>query len=133
MMQACGPKTREDVGMTVTDPMVKSLQNANKAAAIEAITMLEKMHEAAHRATDVSRNFITKLVGDMTPELMKLVLDMGSDYQSTDDVADVFAAAFANPNATRIQTNAYRLHSPPGTGINEDAKTGSERRAGHAR
>ena len=105
MMQACGPKTREDVGMTVTDPMVKSLQNANKAAAIKANTMIENMHQLADRAKDVSRNFIIKLVGDMTIELMKLVLDMDSDYQSIDDVADAFAAALANPNEKLVRAD----------------------------
>ena len=80
-----------NVGISVTEGNVKSLQGNNKQQGISANTMLNK----AHARVDSMPNCCfarkkTMLVGKMANELVKFIFELNSQYKSLDDISKHF-------------------------------------------
>jgi hypothetical protein len=95
--QAVGPRERDHVGTTLTEPQIKSLMTTNKAKGMQVNTMLLKANELI-RSQEVTtgvhspKNWV--LLGDMACELVKFIFDVDSKFKSLAEISKDFSEKF---------------------------------------
>lgn len=95
---AIGDKERENVGCTVTEAHVKSLAGNNKKDALKANDMLKNAYEIYSQASGHDKTRCLKQIGKFSLEICKHIFNLGSDYDSLDNISEAFVDnVFAPP------------------------------------
>jgi len=96
MLQAVGPKDRENVGTTLTEANVKSLATSSKAKGLQANRMISKAYDIVSVVRDDNpqkKQFLLG-VGDMAVELAKFIFLEDDTFESMDNISAKFVEQF---------------------------------------
>lgn len=96
IVQACGTKSREHVGLTISEGQLKSIQNQKKSLALKAEMTIKKGYELIAKVPRVQKNLATTAVGKLQKDLVHFVLELSNleydrqAYTTIDDISKAF-------------------------------------------
>jgi hypothetical protein len=93
MAQATGPRSKHGVGSNITEQQVKSLMTSKKGDCIAINAMIEKaIHVGQSAGYDMGSAFLSKLIGDLSVNMVLHLFDPDSEFENREDILKLFVS-----------------------------------------
>lgn len=101
ILQACGPKVREDVGCTLTEGHIKSLTTSCKAAGLKGELTISKAYELLDACQPDQKSKGMAAIGKFQCDIVMHIFDLDDTYVSLDAISETFLAKFLGDAASQ--------------------------------